>query len=260
VALGSIGVATTTTSSPICRHRYFEYYHTCTSSSEKQLILPENVYNMDETGILLSFQTSRKYVVHKDDSRKFRGAAVKPTLVTTVEYISADGKYLLPLIIWPATTHRSHWTTHKTPGWHYACSPSAFANSAIMLDWYRWVFDPQTKQRANHRPRILINDGFGPHESLEVLQFCHENSIILCRLPSHTSHKLQPCDVAVFRPLKTAYRDLAERLEYGGANTISKQHFTSLYDQARGKELTPHNIKSGWAKTGLYPFDPNRVL
>jgi len=76
-----------------------------------------------------------------------------------------------------------------------------------MLDWYRRVFDPQTKDRANHRPRILINEDFGPHESLEVLQFCHENNIILCRLPSHTSHKLQPCDVAVFGPLKTVYRE-----------------------------------------------------
>ena len=102
--------------------------------------------------------------------------------------------------------------------------------------------------------------GFGPHESLEVLQFCHENNIILCRLPSHTSHKLQPCDVGVFGPLKTAYREHVEGLERGGVNTIGKQHFTLLYDQARQAALTPPNIMSGWAKTGLYPFDPNRVL
>jgi hypothetical protein len=199
----------------------------------------------DETGILLSFLASQKYVIHKDDLRKCRGAAVRRTLVTAVECISADRGSLSPLIIWPATTHRSHWTTHSTPGWHYACSPSGFANTAIVLEWYRRVFDPQTKDRANHRPRILINDGFGAHESLEVLQFCHDNNIILCRLPSHTSHKLQPCDVAVFGPLKTAYRALVEELERGGAKTIGKQHFTLLYDQARHAALTPHNIKSG---------------
>jgi DDE superfamily endonuclease len=223
-------------------------------------ILAENIYNMDETGILLSFLASRKYVIHKDDWRKCRGAAVKRTLVTAVECISADGRCLSPLIIWPATTHRSDWTTHPTPGWHYACSPSGFANAAIVLEWYRQVFDPQTKQQANHRPRILINDGFGPHESLEVMQFCHDNNIILCRLPSHTSHKLQPCDVAVFGPLKTAYQELAEGLDRSSAKTIDKQHFTLLYDQARRAALTAHNIKSRWAKTGLSPFDPNRVL
>ena len=156
--------------------------------------------------------------------------------------------------------HGSDWTTHRTPGWHYACSPSGFANTTIVLDWYRRVFNPQTKQRANHRPWILINDGFGPHESLEVLQFCHDNNIILCRFLSRPSHRLQPCDVAVFGPLKTAYRELVEKLERGDANKIGKQHFTLLYNQARHAALTPRNIKSGWAKAGLYPFNPNRVL
>jgi hypothetical protein len=70
-------------------------------------ILAENVYNMDETGILLSLQTSRKYVVHQDDLRKYKGAAVKCTLVTAVKCISANGRCLSPMIIWPVMTHRS---------------------------------------------------------------------------------------------------------------------------------------------------------
>jgi F-box and WD-40 domain protein CDC4 len=76
---------------------------------------------------------------------------------------------------------------------------------------------------------------FGTHETLEALEFCFENNIILCRLPSHTSHKLQPCDVGVFAALKEAYRNEADRLFQGGANTVGKQHFTSLYSRAREK-------------------------
>jgi hypothetical protein len=128
------------------------------------------------------------------------------------------------------------------------------------LYWIQHVFDPQTKPRANGKPRILICDGFGAHESLEVLKFCFENNIILCRIPSHTSHKLQPCDVGVFSPLKTAYREQVERLYRGGANTVGKQHFTLLYSRARESAFTAKNIKSGWSKAGLYPFDPNKVL
>lgn len=93
------------------------------------------------------------------------------------------------------------------------------------------MFNPLTKRRAG-RPRILINDGLATHESLEVLTFYHENYIILWRLPSHTSHKLQRCDVAIFGPLKMAYQKQAEQLFRGGANTIGKQHFTLLYDRA----------------------------
>jgi DDE superfamily endonuclease len=177
-----------------------------------------------------------------------------------MECISADGRCLNPLIIWPTSTIRNDWTIHPTPGWHFACSLSGYSNRDILLEWFRRVFDPQTKSRANGRPRILINDRFAAHESLEVLQFCHKNNIILCRLPSHTSHKLQPCNIAVFGPLKTAYRDLVKELYRGGANTVGKQHFTFLYSQARSVAFTSRNIRSGWAKTGLHLFSPGRVL
>jgi hypothetical protein len=153
-------------------------------------ILAEDVYNMDEIGILSSVLTSRKFLVGTDDVTRYRGAGVKRQTVTAIECVSADSRYLDPLVIWLSSTHRSAWTIHPAPGWHFACSATGYANHDIVLGWYRNVFDPQTKSRANGRPRILINDGFGPHESLEVMEFCHENNIILCRLPSHTSHKL----------------------------------------------------------------------
>jgi hypothetical protein len=149
---------------------------------------------------------------------------------------------------------------YPTPGWHFACSKTGYTDTAISLYWIQHVFDPQTRAQANHRPRILISDGFGTHESLEILKFCYENNIILCRLPSHTSHKLQPCDVGVFGPLKTAYREQVEQLYRGGANTIGKQHFTLLYSRARAVAITPRNIKSSWSKSGLFPFNPDRVL
>ena len=41
---------------------------------------------------------------------------------------------------------------------------------------------------------------------------------------------------------------------------IGKQHFTLLYDRARRKAINPRNIISGWSKTGLRPFNPERVL
>lgn len=130
----------------------------------------------------------------------------------------------------------------------------------MSLEWLKRIFDPETKDRANSRPRVLICDGFGTHETLEILEFCLENDIILCRLPSHPSHKLQSCDDGVFAPLKAAYRDEVERLERGGVNTIGKEHSTSLYSHARNKAFTQRNIRSGFSASGLYPFNPERVL
>jgi hypothetical protein len=107
---------------------------------------------------------------------------------------------------------------------------------------------------------VLICDGFGSHETLEILEFCLTNNIILCRLPSYTSHKLQPCDVSPFAPLKTVYRDQVERLNWGGIDVVGKEHSTYLYSPARDTALTKRNIRAGWAATGLYPFNPERVL
>lgn len=223
-------------------------------------ILPCNVYNMDETGVMLSMQGSAKVLMSRNDPQSCRGARVKRVTVTAIECISADGRYLNPMIIWPASTHRADWTTFPTPGWHYACSDSGYTDSFISLEWLRRVFDPQTRDRADQKPRVLICDGFGTHETLEILEFCFQNHIVLCRIPSHTSHKLQPCDVAVFAPLKAAYRDQVERLERAGVGTIGKMHFTALYGPARQRAFSKKNILAGWAKSGLFPFDPLRVL
>ena len=79
-------------------------------------------------------------------------------------------------------------------------------------------------------------------------------------MPSHTSHKLQPCDVGVFGPLKIAYREQVEQLYRGGANTINKAHFPLLYARARHAAFTTRNIRSSWSTAGLVPFNPERVL
>jgi hypothetical protein len=98
-------------------------------------ILPENVYNMDKTGVMLSKLGSVKVLIGKNDVRDFRGARVKRTTVTAIECISTDGRYLHLMIIWPASTHRSNWTTHPTPGWYYACSATGYTDSKISLEW-----------------------------------------------------------------------------------------------------------------------------
>lgn len=76
----------------------------------------EKVYNMDETGVMLSKLGSIKILVRHDDKRDYRGARVERQMVTAVECTSADGRYLKPLIIWPALTHRANWTTFPTAG------------------------------------------------------------------------------------------------------------------------------------------------
>ena len=52
-------------------------------------ILPENVYNIDETRVMLCMLGSIQVLVSKVDPRDYRGTGVKRTMVTATEYISA---------------------------------------------------------------------------------------------------------------------------------------------------------------------------
>ena len=48
---------------------------------------------------MLSMLSSAKVLIRKSDIRKYRGARVKREVVTAIECISADSRYLTPIII-----------------------------------------------------------------------------------------------------------------------------------------------------------------
>ncbi|KAI2475622.1 hypothetical protein Ptr902_12947 [Pyrenophora tritici-repentis] len=84
-----------------------------------------------------------------------------------------------------------------------------------------------------------------PYENGDVeIRIQHSRFLVLSSVMSQTSPEFHK----------------AERLEQGGVNTIGKEHFTSLYKPARERAFTLKNIKAGFAASGLFPFNPERVL
>jgi hypothetical protein len=110
-----------------------------------------------------------KVVVSKNNKQGRRGARIKRTNITAIECVSAEGRYLNLMIIWPASIYRVKWTTHDTPRWYYALSEKGYTDSYISLQWLKNIFDPETKELANGKPRVLIGDGFGTHETIDIL-------------------------------------------------------------------------------------------
>ena len=164
---------------------------------------------MDKTSVMFSILGLVKVLVNKYNRRDY----IKCTTVTTIEYISTDDRYLKPIIIWPASTYRSNQTTFPIPGQQYTYSESRYTDSVISFEQLRRIFDPETKEQANRKRRILICDNFTIYETLEILEFCFKNNILLCYLFSYTFYKLQPCDIIAFVSLKAVYCDQVDRLE-----------------------------------------------
>ena len=107
------------------------------------------------------------------------------------------------------------------------------------------------------RPVLVIEDRHSSHISMEVTLLAKENDVHLLCLPSHTTHILQPLDVAVFKSLKTHYSIACKSfLSSHPGHVIQSENIASLLGQAWPKALIPINIMSGFKKCGIYPLNP----
>ena len=91
--------------------------------------------------------------------------------------------------------------------------------------------------------------------SINLIKLARTSNIHLVCLPPHTTHLIQPLDVGVFGPIKSAWCTILKRHEIEScAATITKQEFPSLVTQLWDQSFLPHHIKNGFRKAGLYPL------
>jgi len=118
----------------------------------------------------------------------------------------------------------------------------------------------QIAHKAEGQYRLLLFDEHNSHVNPDFLEFCLSEKIILYCLPPHTTHRLQPLDVSVFRPYKHHYqKELTrrfERHEYG----ISKANFYEVLMTAHRAAFLVLNIQSRFCITGLYPTNRSIII
>jgi hypothetical protein len=85
-------------------------------------------------------------------------------------------------------------------------SDSGWTNDDLGLAWLRVIFDRSTKKKCRHSWRLLILNGHGSHVTIEFINFCDENRILLAIFPPHSTHSLQLLDVVMFSPLRRTYQ------------------------------------------------------
>ncbi|KAI0991821.1 hypothetical protein K3495_g16366 [Podosphaera aphanis] len=79
-------------------------------------------------------------------------------------------------------------------------------------------------------------------------------------MPPHSSHILQPLDVALYSPLKRAYGDQINLFIRSFINHITKSDFFVAFKAAHDKVFTEKNIKSAFRGAGISPWDPDSVI
>ncbi len=182
--------------------------------------------------------------------------------VTVIECINALGFTIPPFIIVKGKVHLASWYVQNLDlpqDWVVALSDNSWTNDELTIHWIQH-FNHSTRSRTVGNYRLLILDGHGSHAMPEFTDYCKENKIVIRCMPSHSSHELQPLDVACFAPLKQRYGELVQQLARQGVFHVDKGDFLAMYKQLHSSVLCQQTIASGFRATGLIPFNPERVL
>lgn len=96
---------------------------------------------------------------------------------------------------------------------------------------------------------------------MEFLYECYRHNIYLLFLPAHSSHVLQPLDVAVFSSIKAFYcKELGNRSCDDDSTPVGERVFLECYAIVRESGLSDSNIRAGWRRSGLWPVTSAKPL
>jgi hypothetical protein len=159
---------------------------------------PTRSFNCDESFIRLS-PGKQKFLTAMGSKdvyliQKFSDKSGVTVLATT----SASG-WILPLfIIYPYERLQNWMAKDKLPpGFEVRMD-----DSGSILFLVASPIIPQLKTKNTKFPFVLCMDGHRSHINIKITDICSENNIELICFPPNTTHILQPCDVALFNPLK----------------------------------------------------------
>jgi hypothetical protein len=194
----------------------------------------------------------------QDGSREF---------ISLLACVSATGKRMSPSLIYSSESGdlQSSWLDQFDPKdqstrCYFGSSETGWTNNNLALAWLaRFAKETATNQYAK---RLLLVDGHGSHVNRSFIDLALAAGILIVVLPPHSTHRLQPLDVSVFRPLAQAYSEELDNFMHNsyGFSSVTKAVFWQIFWPAWDKSVCDRNIISGFKKSGIWPLDPTEIL
>ena len=233
---------------------------------EEHNIEKEDFWNMDETGLRIGVGRGQWVIVpENDDDGKGRftniiGSHGDQEHVTIVEAISAGGVVIPPLIIIKGKVILHRWFADiMDDDYLIGVSDSGYSNDVLFFQWLQhWEAMSKRTQRGEYR--LLLLDGYDSHLTWTALQFCQQQKVIVVLLTPHTTHFMQPLDVALFQQWKHYHAEAIDHSVRRGCGNFDRSAFLGYIEKIRELTFTPRNIKAGFRKCGYWPFRPVEVL
>lgn len=209
---------------------------------------------MDETSVCTD-PSKTKVVGEKGKScSRTIGGSGKENITCLVAVNAAGGK-APPLVIFKGKNVWSSWVPEENDlysNMSFAASTNGWITSDI---FYNYLEKSLIPEMGNERPVLLIYDGHSTHVTSKVVELAQLHKINILKLPPHTSHLLQPLDLAVFKSLKDKWdQKLCNWQRKHNGMRIPKKNFATLLART-WVELKPEIIANGFHKAGIVPFN-----
>ncbi|KAF2176478.1 DDE-domain-containing protein [Zopfia rhizophila CBS 207.26] len=184
---------------------------------------------MDEIGFLRGDIGSAK-VITAFDGPKYHIQPGDRDWITVIECVNAAFCCLPAMVICKGKAFQN---IYVPKDWTIALSNTGWTNDNLGYIWLTKVFDSATKDHVRGVKPLLVMDGHSSHCSAKFETYARNNGIIPLRLPSHSSHILQPLDVACFSVVKQLYHKGVEELARSGQHHVTIDDFLQIYAIAR---------------------------
>ncbi|CAH1965150.1 unnamed protein product [Acanthoscelides obtectus] len=177
------------------------------------LTRPDDIYNMDETGVKTSASKPPRVISVKGKKQVgVIATAEKGQLTTVICACSATCRFIPPCFMFGQRKRMNERLLDGAPNGSLAwVSDSGWITNSTFNNWLKFFID--ITRPKQDRPVLLILDNHSTHQNLEALNLARQNHVIMVSIPPHTSHKLQPLDVSVYRSFKVAFEQALDTFQ-----------------------------------------------
>ena len=219
------------------------------------------IVNYDETNFV-DDPGKRTFIVRRGMKRPERIMDSTKGATSVMMSCAADGTFLPPYVVFKAQHLYDTWTVGGPDATRYNRSKSGWFDMTIFEDWFSKIVLPYMKKFPANDSKVIIGDNLASHLSVLVIKECEKHNIRFVFLPPNSTHLTQPLDVSVFRPLKRAWRTVLEQHKLKNPGPVSKDCFPKILKETLNqcKAKSKDNIRNGFQKCGILPFDRSKVL
>lgn len=241
------------------KHNVSSFFGLLGELLDKYHFQPSRIFNCDETGIsTVPNKPSRIFSLKGKKQVGSLSSAERGTLVTAEICFNAAGFYVPPLLIFPRVRRVPAFVKGLPPESIVECHQSGWMQSDIFANIWFPHFLKYAKP-SKEDPILLIFDGHATHtKNLQLVERARSNNVHIIVIPPHTSHRMQPLDVAFMLPLTTYYEQETKNYLISNPGKVVTLHdLAELFGNAFKRAATTQTALNGFKATGICPYNPH---